>query len=157
MTAPDTTPTTHGTRDVRARAGRTGDGRGAATAGGVLGILLVGGLGVAIGVGLMELKYDPNAGLANLGLLVFPLGLGALGVLVGVFLGVRTALRRYRYDHDTLTAWLAVPLAAVCIGLVPAWGIGAALLPAVPAAARWLVLRQHDAARGPRSDRPSGG
>lgn len=113
----------------------------AAWLGALAGIVLLAGAGITVGVGLMELYHDPDAGLANLGLLLFPIALGGLGTLVGAFLGVRTALRRRGYEHATRTAWMTVPLTVVGLGLLAAWGTGVLVLLGMPAGARWLALR----------------
>lgn len=144
MTAP--TPTSDISRDPHPasnpRASQDApQGYLAASLGALVGVVVLAGLGIAIGVGLMELYHDPDAGLGNLALLLFPVGLGALGVLVGAFLGVRTALRRTGHEHATRTAWMTVPLTVLGLGLLVAWGAGTVVLLAMPAGARWLALR----------------
>lgn len=114
-----------------------------ASTGALLGWIVLGGPGGAIGVGLMQLMYEPEAGLANLALLIFPLAFGGLGVLAGTFLGIRLALRRYGHPHADETARLAAVFALVSLMLLPYAWLGAVLLPGVPAAARHLTLRRH--------------
>ena len=115
----------------------------AATLGGMAGGLALTALGVAIGFGLMELYSDPNGGLEQLALLIYPIALGGLGLLSGVAVGVRVALGLTGATHATRTAWLTVPLTFVCVLLVAAGGVGLVLVLGVPAAARGIVLRQH--------------
>lgn len=113
----------------------------AATAGGVAGMLLVGGIGVAIGAGLAELYSDPSDGLGNLWVLVFPIGLGALGIVTGMATGVMVALRRGGHELVGATAWLTVPLAVLGVVGLAAYGLGLALLLVAPMVARAMVLR----------------
>ena len=144
MTAPAPTPaSTPSTPDPDGTPGpRPSRGYLATTVGGLLGLLVLGGVGVAVGLGLMELYWDPDGGLANLALLLYPLGLGSIGMLAGLFVGVRTALRRQGDTRATQTAWLAagLGLAVVVLGVATS-GIGVPLLLAAPVAARWLVLQ----------------
>ena len=116
-------------------------GYGTTALGALVGVLVVAGAGIAIGLGLAELYYDPEAGLANLGLMLFPIGLGAIGTLVGAFLGVRTALRRVGDELASRTAWMTVPVTVLGLGLLAAWGTGLVVLVAMPFLARWLALR----------------
>ncbi len=110
--------------------------------GGLLGVLVLGGIGVGSGLGLMELYEDPDAGMANLALLLFPLALGTLGVLVGMFAGIRTALRWRGDPRATRTALVAAGLTVLVVLLVGVTsGLGLPLLLATPVAARWLVLQ----------------
>lgn len=118
----------------------TSDGYLAATVGGLVGAFLLTSFGVAAGVALMEIYEDPNGGMANLGLLLYPLALGGLGLLVGLAAGVRIALGRVGAVGATRTAWLTVPMAIVCLFLAVVGGLGVLVLPAVPALARLMVL-----------------
>lgn len=128
----------------------------AATAGGVAGLLLLGGLGVAIGAGLAEIYSDPSDGLGNLWVLVFPVGLGALGIVAGMATGVMVALRRGGHALVGATAWLTVPLAVLGVVGLAAYGLGFVLLLAAPALARAMVLRGvKDRAAAPTSWPPS--
>lgn len=113
----------------------------AATAGGVAGMLLVGGIGVAIGAGLAEIYSDPSDGLGNLWVLVFPIGLGALGIVAGMATGVLVALRRGGHELVGATAWLTVPLAVLGVVGLAAYGLGLAVLLVAPMVARAMVLR----------------
>ncbi len=113
----------------------------AATLGGMAGGLLLTALGVVVGVGLMELYADPNGGLEQLALLIYPIALGGLGLLSGVAVGVRVALGLTGATHAARTAWLTVPLTFVCLLLMAAGGVGLVLVLGVPAAARGMVLR----------------
>lgn len=112
----------------------------AATLGGVLGGVLCTALGVAVGMGLAQLYSDPNAGLEGLWVLVFPIGLGALGIVVGEALGVWRTLRRDGHRGAGATAWCTVPASVASLFALPLAGLGVLLLVAVPAASRWLVL-----------------
>lgn len=110
--------------------------------GAVLGMLVIGGAGAAIGFGFMDLYHDPDAGLANLALLLFPLAFGGIGVLAGAFLGTRVALRRDGDALATRTAMVMLALAFLTVFLVGATnGLGLPLLLAAPVAARWLVMQ----------------
>lgn len=117
------------------------DGYLAATAGGLVGGLLLTVLGLAVGFGLMELYSDPNGGLEQLALLIYPIALGCLGLLSGVAVGVRVALGLIGATHATRTAWLTVPFTFVCLLLMSAGGVGLVLVIGVPAVARGMVLR----------------
>ncbi len=131
-----------------------GDGsRGylATSLGALVGVIVLAGAGIGIGIGLMHLYEDPNAGMGNLWLLVFPIGLGGLGVFLGAFFGVRTALRRVGDEHASRTAWMTVPLTVLGLGLLVAWGVGLVVLLGMPVAARWLVLRNAPATAGDRA------
>lgn len=141
MTAPAAPHDTAITRDQRPDPRPDAGGYLVTSVGALVGVLLLAGGGVGVGVGLMELLHDPDAGLANLGLLIFPIGLGGIGTLVGAFLGVRTALDRRGYEDPARTAWMTVPLTVLGLGLLPAWGTGVVVLVAMPAGARWLALR----------------
>lgn len=121
--------------------GATSDGTLAATVGGVLGALLGVTVGVAVGAGLAEIYSDPDAGLGNLWVLVFPIGLGALGIVTGLATGVMVALRRGGHALVAATAWLTVPFAIGGVVALAAYGLGVVVLLATPAVARWLVLR----------------
>lgn len=87
----------------------------AATVGGLVGAVLLTSLGLAAGVSLMEIYEDPNGGMANLGLLIYPLALEVLGLLVGLAVGVRLALGWVGAVGATRTAWLTVPIAILCL------------------------------------------
>ncbi len=134
MTAPTTLSTSSTGHDDPRGYGRT-------ALGALIGVVVVAGVGIAVGIGLMELYYDPNGGLENLGLLLFPIALGAVGTLVGAVLGVRTALRRVDDPLASRTAGLTIPVGILGLVLVPAWGIGLAVLVAMPFVARALALR----------------
>lgn len=137
MTTPDTAPHTAPTTIVDGPRGYL-----LAWAGALAGVLLLGGIGIAIGFGLAQLYSDPDAGLGNLWVLVFPIGLGALGTGVGMVLGLRTTLARAGDALATRTAWMTLPLMVLGFGLLVAWGLGLVVLLVTPVVARWLALRQ---------------
>lgn len=116
------------------------DGYLAATVGGLVGGFLLTAFGVLAGIALMEIYEDPDGGLENLALLLYPLALGALGLLVGIAVGVRVALERIGAADATRTAWLTVPFTVVCLFLMLG-GLGLVLVPGVPVLARLIVLR----------------
>lgn len=134
MTNPHATP-------PPAPAADPSEGHVAATVGGGAGALLGVIVGVAIGAGLAEIYSDPDAGLGNLWVLVFPIGLGALGIVVGMATGVLVALRRGGHELVGATAWLTVPFAIAGVVALAAYGLGVVLLLLTPGIARWLVLR----------------
>ena len=117
MTAPDRLATRPPGTTIRAATGRT-------ALGALIGVVVVAGVGIAVGIGLMELYLDPNGGLENLGLLLFPIALGAVGTLVGAVVGVRTALRRAEDPLASRTAGLTIPVGLLGLVLVPRGGSG---------------------------------
>lgn len=121
------------------------EGHVAATVGGGAGAFLGVIVGVAIGAGLAEIYSDPSDGLGNLWVLVFPIGLGALGIVSGMAAGVVLALRRGGHPLVGATAWLTVPFAVVGVVGLAAYGLGVVLLLLAPGIARSVVLK---AARG---------
>lgn len=117
------------------------EGHVAATVGGGAGALLGVVVGVAIGAGLAQVYSDPAAGLGNLWVLVFPIGLGALGIVSGMATGVALALRRGGHELVGATAWLTVAIAVLGVVALAAYGLGLVVLLVAPGVARSLVLR----------------
>lgn len=119
------------------------DGYLASTLGGLLIGLPIGGAGAAIGIIPMQLLYDREAGLANIALLIFPAVLGAIASIVGMYVGVRFALRWRQHPRSHETAQTGALLTLVALLLAPATGgVSALSVLAIPAAARWLATRQ---------------
>lgn len=113
----------------------------AATLGGVVGALALATAGVMAGAALIPILEDPNGGMENLGLILIPLALGALGILGGMWLGVWAGLQRRGLPGAVATASLTVPLSVG--GIFATYGGPLVVVPVllcVPAAARWMVI-----------------
>ncbi len=151
-----TTPTPNGTPDPATTPASTSpaaaplatpEGYLAATVGGLVGGFLFTAFGVLAGIALMEIYDEPGGGMEDLALLLYPLALGALGLLVGIAAGVRVALERIGAAGATRTAWLTVPFTVVCLFLMLG-GLGMFLVPGVPVVARLVALQtRKDAVR----------
>lgn len=138
---PDSTPPATDPSSPSTSEAAPSEGHVAATVGGGAGALLGVVVGVAVGAGLAQVYSDPSAGLGNLWVLVFPIGLGALGIVGGMATGVLLALRRGGHELVGATAWLTVPIAVLGIVALAAYGLGLIVLLVAPGIARSLVLR----------------
>lgn len=119
----------------------TSTGQLVATLGGVAGAVACTAIGVAVGLGLAAIYSTPGGGLEDLWVLIFPLVLGAAGIVGGTALGTWGALRGRGHDRAAATAWLTVPFSILCLVGLPLFGSGVALVLGVPALARWITLR----------------
>lgn len=120
---------------------QTSPGHLVATLGGVAGAVVCTALGVAVGLGLAALYSTPGGGLEDLWVLIFPLALGAAGIVGGTALGTWGALRARGHDRAAATGWLTVPFSLLCVVGVPLYGLGVVLVLGVPALARWIIVR----------------
>jgi len=107
---------------------------------GAVALMVAGGL---MGAALIPILEDPNGGMENLGLLLIPLALGALGIIGGMVLGVWVGLTKQAHPGAIATASLTIPFTVLVlsasIGFLP--GGAPLLLIGVPGMARWIVLR----------------
>jgi hypothetical protein len=114
----------------------------AAMVGGGVGAVALAVAGGLMGAAMIPILEDPDGGMANLGLLLIPVALAALGIIGGTALGVWVGLTKQGHRGAIATAGLTIPFTMFVLGSTAFLPGGTPLLlVGTPALARWIVLR----------------